>query len=165
MDPFGNPNVYDLRRNRHDMRRAHHYLDSCMFERDDGDQDKNRILELLWSNAASFPMHKQAKDEVDDPATPLSARSKADALIVQTFAVNSSLSDQRKKLLVDAIMINPENPEKYRLDANHVLEAGIHNGFFITSDKYILKRKKALLNACGAIVVNPPEWLALWDSQ
>lgn len=157
--------VIDLRKRRNDLRNTLNYLDSCMFTKDNQDSDKDRILALFESGVATFAIPRSVKDEVDHPNTPLAAKNKADGMFF-TFSVIPSPDEQRKKELVYAILIgNAINPIKHRADANHILEAGIHHGYFITTEIRILNRKNELQVACGVRVISPADWLIIWDEQ
>ncbi|MCL6484017.1 MAG: hypothetical protein I4O49_07505 [Janthinobacterium lividum] len=164
MDPFSNPNVIDLRRKPGDMRNTVHYLDNCMFVAHDNDPDRNRILALHKAREAVFAMPESVKDEVDDPGTPMPARAKANEMLF-TFPVRPSTDEERKKVLVEAILKGLSKSDKHLPDAKHVLEAGMHHGYFITTDDRINNRKDELKEACGVRVVRPAEWLVLWDKQ
>jgi hypothetical protein len=151
----------DLRRKTH-PRDCHNYLDSNLFDRHD-DNDANRILAMRESGVVSFVIAKSVKDEVDHPNTPPKAKAKASGMLF-TFPVRPSADEDRKKERVYAILIgNAINTEKHKPDANHVLEAGIHHGYFITIDDRILKKRGQLEAACGVRIVTPTEWLAFFD--
>jgi hypothetical protein len=155
--------VIDIRRKTH-PRDCHNYLDSCIFIEHDIDEDINRILALNRSGEVVFVLPKSVKDEVDHDRTPPEARNKADEILLFTLPVRPSAAEERKKELVYAILIgNAVNKEKHKPDASHVLEAGIHHGYFITNDPRILKKRERLKAACGVRIVNPAEWLALFD--
>ncbi|WP_147330386.1 MULTISPECIES: hypothetical protein [unclassified Duganella] len=164
MDPFSKPNVFDLRRKQGGMRNTVHYLDNCMFVAHDNDPDINRILALHEAREAVFVMPRSVKNEVDNPRTPEPARNKASGMLF-TFPVNPSKDEERKRRMVDEILIGKSKGDKHVADAAHVLEAGIHHGYFITSDGRVNDKKDQLKAACGVRIVRPAEWLALWDAQ
>jgi hypothetical protein len=153
--------VIDLRRRTH-PRNCHNYLDSCLFDRDD-DNDANRVLALRNSGMVSFVIAKSVKDEVDHPNTPPEAKAKASGMLF-TFPVRPSADEERKRLLVEKIIIGNGKPATYLPDASHVLEAGLHHGYFITNDDRILGKKGKLKEACGVRIVSPIEWLTLYEA-
>ena len=164
MGPFNNPNVYDLRRKHGDMRNTVHYLDNCMFVPHENDPDRNRILALHKTGEALFVLSKSVKKEVDDPGTPVPARDKASGMLF-TYPVAPSKDEERKRVLVEEIIIGNGKRDKYLADATHAVEAGAHHGYFITTDDRINDKKDKLKEACGVMVVRPAEWLTLWDRQ
>lgn len=161
MDLFSNPNVYNFRRTQRDMRNTVHYLDNCMFVEHDNDPDRNRILALHKADEAVFVLPKSVKDEVNHPSTPVPARDKASGMLF-TFPLNPSKDEERKRALVEEIIIGNGKRDKYLADAAHVAEAGARSGYFITTDDRINNKKAELKDACGVRVVRPHEWLALW---
>lgn len=164
MDSFNNPNVHDLRRKHDDKRNTVHYLDNCMFIQHENDPDRNRILALRKAGEAVFVLPKSVKEEVDAPGTPVPARDKASGMLF-TYPVTPSKDEERKRVRVEEIIIGNGKRDKYLADATHVVEAGAHHGYFITTDDRINDKKDKLKETCGVRVVRPAEWLTLWDRQ
>ena len=151
MDPFSKPNVFDFRR-KGDMRNSVHYLDNCMFVAHDSDPDRNRILALHTAGEAVFVMSKSVKREVDNVGTPESARAKASGIFF-TYAVSPSSDEDRKRIMVADILVGNSKGDKHLADVTHVVEAGAHHGYFITTDKRINGKKDQLREACGVRTV------------
>lgn len=155
--------IFDLRRNNH-PRYSHNYLDSCVFRKDDNDKNITRILALIESRTVDFVLPQTVKDEVNHNHTPREAKDKAKEVLLSTFPVQPSAKEKKTKERVHTILIdNAINEKKHKSDADHVLEAGIHHGYFITTDHRILKKREQLKAACGVRIVTPGEWLELYD--
>jgi hypothetical protein len=155
--------VLDIRRKTH-PRDCRNYLDSCIFVKHDHDREVNRILALNRSGDVCFVLAKSVKNEVDHERTPSEAKNKAKEVLLFTFPVRPSADEERKREQVYAILIgNATDKEKHKPDASHVLEAGVHYGYFITTEPRILKKREQLKAACGVSIVKPVEWLALFD--
>ncbi|WP_182155926.1 hypothetical protein [Rugamonas apoptosis] len=82
-----------------------------------------------------------------------------------TFPINPSTDEERKRVLVEEIIIGNGNRDKYLADATHVVEAGARHGYFITTDGRINDKRDELKEVCGVRVITPAEWLSLWDCQ
>jgi hypothetical protein len=153
--------VFDLRRKIHPLD-CHNYLDANLFDQYEHTV-ANQLLALHNSGLVSFVIAKSVKDEVDNNRTPPEAKAKADGMLF-TLPVRPAPEEERKRVQVEAILKGNSPSDKHLADATHVLEAGIHHGYFITNELRILKKREQLKAACGVKVVSPVEWLALYES-
>lgn len=98
---------------------------------------------------ASLLLTHPAKKEIDHPNPPDDVKREAQEMSY-TIPVALTAQEDAQKARVSAVFVGEGNPERYAADALHIFEVGKYGGYFVTTDKRILRRKNELANASGA---------------
>jgi hypothetical protein len=140
------------------------FLDSCAFDpkyspEDEASQeifqrhkrDELKVLNIAYSN----------QKEIDHPNTPDWVKIEAINLIL-TNQTRLTPNEIYEKSEILRILAGNGNPAKMVDDADHLFEASKYGGgYFITTDKRILKKREELKKVCSAIIVKPSEFLKI----
>jgi hypothetical protein len=140
------------------------FLDSCAFDPkySPEDQASQEIFQRHKSgNLISLDIAHSNLKEIDHPNTPDWVKREAINLIrsIQTGLTPNEIYEKSEIL---RILAGNGNPAKMVDDADHVFEASKYGGgYFITTDKKILKKRDELEKICSAIIVKPSEFLKI----
>jgi len=99
--------------------------------------------------------------EIEHPNTPYWVKELAKDLVysIQTIPTNPEV---QLKAHILRVLAGNGKVEKKIEDANHVFEASKYVGYFITTDKRILKKRDELSKLCSATLVKPSEFIKIW---
>lgn len=138
------------------------FLDSCAFDPKYAPENEAslEIFQLYESGEIVLIVAHSSQKEIDHPNTPVWVKREAQAM---NYTIETSLTDgerQQKSIILNLLTGNgiTKNMEK---DAENVFEASKYCGYFITTDKRILKKKQELERTCSATIVKPTELLEI----
>lgn len=148
-----------------DPRRVNNFLDTCAFDPkvEPAHSSAMEIRALIECDEVSGLLSHSNQKEVDHPNTPAEVKAAAGAMIFTVKVEETSQERARKGAILD-VLAGEGNKEKYRADADHVFQAGKYGGYFITTDNRILGRREELAKLGGGWVVDPVEWLKIFNA-
>lgn len=143
-----------------DPRLTSNFLDSCAFDPKYAPEDDaaKQILTLGRDRQVNLVLTHSNHKEIKHPNTPTDIKREAAAML-HTIRVLLTPDELARKWRIHTILTGNGRPEKYAADAAHVFEAGKYVGYFITTDKRILTKRKQLLELSAATIFMPSEWL------
>ena len=127
-----------------DPRRANSFLDSCAFDPKYAPEDHaaREIKSLGDQRTVSLLLTHSNQKEIDHPNTPEDVKREARAMIF-TIETDLNLEECTRRSEIHRVLTGNGQPEKYEADAKHVFEAGKYNGYFITTDRRILDKRRS----------------------
>lgn len=141
---------------------ANIFIDSCAFDPkyEPESSCSEEIFEKYENDEIILNVTHSNLKESEHPNTPLRVKQEAAAKIFTTETGLTSEERIKKQEIWDILAGNGK-PEKMKQDATHVFEAHKYGGYFVTTDKRILKMRNSISKVCNAIIVTPCELLAL----
>ena len=137
------------------------FIDSCAFDPkyEPETSASSEIFNLSEVEHFGLQIAHSTQKEIEHPNTPDWVKVRAGELI---YSINVPLTPNEKTLLndIEGILAGNGKIENIKQDAWHVFEATKYGHYFITTDKRILARAKALLDRSGLNVWLPSEFLA-----
>lgn len=138
------------------------FMDSCAFDPkyEPETSAANEIFKLFEKEHFLLQIAHSTQKELDHPNTPNWVKAKAAGL---NYTLDVNLTASERLLLNDirTILAGEGKIENILGDAQHVFETQKYGHYFITTDKRILSRAKALQDCCGVVVVPPSDFLAI----
>ena len=153
--PFGRGHV--------DPRYAQNFLDTCAFDpKYSPEHDAAQQIRTLRNEGkVHLLIARSVQKEIEHPNTPEDVKREA-ADMNYTKKTSLTADERTRQAKIHAILTGNGKPEKYEEDAAHVFEAGKYMGYFITTDKRILRKSQELKGVTPAVILKPTEWLSIF---
>ena len=142
------------------------FMDSCAFDPKYEPEDISAHEIFCLYEQGKFVLniaHSNLK-EIDHPNTPIWVKKEAEALIY-TLPVDLTPEEIQLKQRILVILAGKGKPENMVKDAEHVFEASKYCGYFITTDKRILKKKSELNGIVSCFIVKPSEFIKIFIAK
>lgn len=148
-----------------DPRYKTNFMDSCAFDPKYSPENgaSLRIFSLYEEETIVLIVAHSTIKEIEHPNTPAWVKNEAGAMI---YTISTGLTEQEvtEQETILRILTGNGKSEKMKKDADHIFEASKYCGYFITTDKRILKKKDDLHAHCAAIIVKPSEFLEIYEA-
>ena len=141
---------------------CNNFVDSCAFDPKYDPEDKAalEIFRLHEENDLLLVTAHSTQKEIDHPNTPLWVKREAGGLLL---TIDTSLTQQERILIhkIEGTLAGNGNRESFIQDARHIFESQKYGGYFITTDKRLIKKRDEIRKFCAANILLPSEFLAL----
>lgn len=141
---------------------CNNFIDSCAFDPKYDPEDKaaTEIFRLHEENELGLLIAHSTQKEIDHPNTPSWVKKEAGGLI---FTLDTSLTHQEKILIqnIEITLAGNGKRENFIQDARHIFEAQKYGGYFITTDKKLIKKRDEIHQLCASNILLPNEFLLL----
>jgi hypothetical protein len=120
-------------------------------------------LRLHEENDLLLVIAHSTQKEIDHPNTPLWVKRAARGLIFTIDTSDTSLTQQERILIykIESTLAGNGTRESFIQDARHIFESQKYGGYFITTDKRLIKKRDEIHKFCAANILLPSEFLAL----
>ena len=137
------------------------FLDTCAFDPKYAPEDKSaaELWRLYEDGILHLVLAHSNLCEIDHPNTPPGVKAQAESMI-NTLPVSPTPDEQSRQYSIAALLRGNATSDKHLDDARHIFEATKHGGYFVTTDKRILKRKAPIYDMCTLQVMTPSEAIA-----
>ena len=137
------------------------FLDTCAFDPKYAPEHEAaaEIWKLYEADVLNLVLAHSNQREVDHPNTPSWVRARANSMI-STMSVTLTPNEQKRRDGIVVLLRGNSTSDKHLDDAHHIFEASKYGGYFLTTDRRILKLSGQIHDLCTVQVMKPSEAVA-----
>jgi len=129
--------------------------------------DEDAIVEELLKNGfdrrVMLHLTYSVKDEIAHPNTPAEVKARA-ATLIYSVPVQLTPNEKARHEKVRQLIRGNAESGKHDADAFHLVESSKNGaGYFLTSDKRLLKKNEEIADLLNMLIVTPTEFLAILE--
>ena len=137
------------------------FLDTCAFDPKYTPEHEAaaEIWKLYEADVLNLVLAHSNQREVDHPNTPSWVRARANSMIY-TVSVTLTPNERKRRDGIVVLLRGNSTSDKHLDDAHHIFEASKYGGYFLTTDRRILKLSGQIHDLCTVQVMKPSEAVA-----
>ena len=143
-----------------DPRYSQFFLDTCAFDPKYAPEDEaaNEIWSLYENETLLLILAHSNQREIDHPNTPGWVKKQAQSMI---FTLDAALNpeEREKQAYIISLLKGNSTSDRHLDDALHIFQASKYGGYFLTTDKRILKLAQSIFDCCSVQVMKPSDAL------
>ena len=141
---------------------SNNFLDSCAFDPKYNPEDRaaTEIFRLHKEDDLGIIITHSTQKEIDHPNAPARVKREAGGLI---YTHDTSLTQQERLLIqnIESTLAGNGKRDSFSQDARHIFESQKYGGYFITTDKRLIKKRQEIRQFCAANILLASEFLSL----